>query len=89
MTDQNGYQHLEFRKPDELGREGPYIRGTNIRARVVAVEFYSWHKKDYDAAANDRSLPIEAIREAVDWFDKNRDVAEKDAALERRVLKIK
>lgn len=87
-NNQNRYVHLEW-KPDILGLQGPYIKGRNIRVRLLVADFNSHYKGDYERMAKNRELPVEAIMEAVDWFNKNKAIAEIDAALEQSVLGIK
>lgn len=80
MSTENNYKHLEHR-PGRLVRQ-PYIKGIKIRADTLYSAFVE--KIDDDGSvepgrtpeeiAADYNLPLEAVREAIDWCEKHYDV---------------
>src|SRR5438445_10180988 len=78
------YSHLECR-PGSFYREF-FLRGVNLRpSRLVA-----WMEIEAltpEQAAADRTLPLEAIREAIDYVKTNSDLIAGDLQRERELLR--
>ena len=91
MSTENHYKHLEHR-PGNVARQ-PFIKGIKIRADTLYSD--SIEKIDDDGnvtpgrtpeeIAEDRNLPLEAVREAIDWCEKHIDVVLADRARENRL----
>ena len=91
MSTENNYKHLEHR-PGRLVRQ-PYIKGIKIRADTLYSAFVE--KIDDDGSvepgrtpeeiAADYNLPLEAVREAIDWCEKHYDVMLADRARANRL----
>ena len=80
------YKHLYFRN----GHEIPFIRYEGILTRISAASLgidLRANKDMYgsiDDLAEDRSLPIEAVREAIHWFDEHQEVVIRELTRERQ-----
>ena len=78
------YQHLEAR-PGSFYRE-LFVRGVNLRAsRLVA-----WMEAEGlspNQAAVDRDLPIEAVNEAIEYVQHNREFIAAELDREHRLLR--
>jgi len=85
INGQNGYQHLEFYE----GRAIPRIRGTAIDVGTLMIQYRAWDYKRLEDLAADRDLPVDAVREAYDWYTKNNDVVTAMCSEERRRLGVK
>ena len=95
MNTENEYKHLEYR-PGGIARQ-PYIKGIKIRADTIYSAFVE--KIDDDGSvepgqspeeiAEGRNLPLEVVREAIDWCEKHYDVVLADRARENRLMDAK
>ncbi len=76
----NGYKYLEFR--EHPWRKSPYIIGTNINVGLVVpdykVNYQEKGEKGPEEFARNRSLPLDAVLEMLDWASKNDDIITRD-----------
>jgi uncharacterized protein (DUF433 family) len=63
-----------------------YIKGRNMTARQLVGSMKA-NQLDEQAAAADNRLPIEAVREALVYVERNRELLETEAEIERLMLK--
>jgi uncharacterized protein (DUF433 family) len=91
MSDVPSYPHLETRF-GSLYRQ-PFIKGTRIRAEILYGHTIT--KVDEEGVeagrtaeqlAADFNLPVEAVREAIDWCEKHWDVVVADHDREYRLM---
>jgi uncharacterized protein (DUF433 family) len=66
-------------------RKQLYVKGRNMTARQL-VGAMKANQLDEEAAAADYRLPIEAVREALAYFEKNKELLETEAEIERLML---
>jgi uncharacterized protein (DUF433 family) len=67
-------------------RKQLYVKGCNLTARQLVGGIKANQLDDETAAAN-YELPIEAIREALAYAEKNKELLETEAEIERLMLK--
>lgn len=67
-------------------RQQLYIKGRNLTARQL-VGAMKANQLDAEKAAADFRLPVEAVREALAYAEKNRELLETEAEIERMMLK--
>ena len=67
-------------------RQQLYVQGRNMTARQLVGSMKA-NDLDEAAAAADYSLPVEAVREALVYVEKNRELLETEAEIERLMLK--
>lgn len=67
-------------------RKQLYLQGRNMTARQLVGSMKA-NELDEAAAAADYRLPVEAVREALVYVEKNRDLLETEAEIERLMLK--
>jgi uncharacterized protein (DUF433 family) len=91
MSEEQTYQYLE-RRPGSLYQQ-PYIKGTRIRAEIlyghtIAKEDEEGNEEGQtpEQLAADFNLPVEAVREAIDWCQHHWDVVVADHAREERLM---
>ena len=92
MSTENQYKHLEHR-PGNIARQ-PFIKGIKIRADTLYSDSIENIDDDGNVTpgrtpeeiAEDRNLPLEAVREAIDWCEKHLDVVLADRARENRLM---
>ena len=92
MNTENHYRHLEHR-PGGVARQ-PYLKGIKIRADTLYSASIEHIDDDGNVTpgqtpeelAEDRGLPLEAVREAIDWCQKHYDVVLADRARENRLM---
>jgi hypothetical protein len=53
------------------------------------IQYNAWGYKSLEDLAADRDLPLDAVREAHDWYVKNKDLVTAVCAEERRILGVK
>ena len=90
--DDNNYKYLETR-PGSLYRQ-PFIKGSRIRVEIPYGDNYTGpHDEEGwvvgltpEQLAEDFHVPVEAIREAIDWCEKHWDVVCADHAREDRLM---
>jgi uncharacterized protein (DUF433 family) len=80
------WKHLVARK--HPWRKQLYIKGRNMTVRQLVGGIKANKFTEEQAAAN-YHLPVEAIREALRYFDENPEVIELDAAHERYLEKLR
>jgi uncharacterized protein (DUF433 family) len=83
MSD-NGYQYLEPRPGGNYKQW--YIKGRRIRAEVLYRETIGEDARTPEEVAHDFSLPLEAVREAIDYCLKHPDVIKEDSDSEWETL---
>jgi uncharacterized protein (DUF433 family) len=76
MSTVSDYQHLEPR-PGSNYRQW-FIKGRRIRAAVVYHRIHGPEPATPEEVAADFQIPIESIAEAIDYYEKNRDVIQAD-----------
>jgi hypothetical protein len=67
-------------------RQQLYVKGRSLTARHLVGSMKA-NQLDEAATAADYCLPIEAVREALAYVEKNRDLLETEAEIERLMLK--
>lgn len=67
-------------------RKQLYIKGRNMTARQLVGSMKA-NQLNEEAAAADYRLPVEAVREALAYVEKNRELLETEAEIERLMLK--
>lgn len=78
------WQYLVHRR--HPWRQQLYIKGRNLTARQL-VGTMKANQLDEKKAAADFRLPIEAVREAITYVERNRELLETEAEIERMMLK--
>jgi uncharacterized protein (DUF433 family) len=79
------WQHLVARR--HPWRKQLYIKGRNMTVRQL-IGTVKANRFSVEEAAADLHLPVEAIREALAYFEANPEVIELDAAQERYLLSL-
>lgn len=81
------YRHLEFVE----GERVPYIRGTRISAGGLGCDFRNqgWGYKSLEHLAEDRGLSLEAVKEAIEWYDANKELVTSEFARSRKKCGLK
>jgi uncharacterized protein (DUF433 family) len=67
-------------------RQQLYVKGRNLTARQLVGSMKA-NQLDEEAAAADYRLSVEAVREALAYVEKNRELLETEAEIERLMLK--
>jgi hypothetical protein len=67
-------------------RKQLYVKGRNMTARQLVGSMKANHL-DEAAAAADHRLPVEAVREALVYVDRNKELVETEAEIERLMLR--
>src|SRR6266852_9114494 len=67
-------------------RKQLYIKGRNMTARQLVGSMKA-NQLDEEAAAADNRVPVEAVREAFAYVERNRELLETEAEIERLMLK--
>ena len=67
-------------------RKQLYVKGRNMTARQLVGSMKA-NELDEAAAAADYRLPVEAVREALAYVERNRELLETEAEIERLMLK--
>jgi uncharacterized protein (DUF433 family) len=67
-------------------RKQLYVKGRNMTARQLVGSIQA-NQLDEEAAAADSHLPVEAVREALVYVERNRELLETEAEIERLMLK--
>ena len=67
-------------------RQQLYVKGRNMRARQLVGSMKA-NQLDEAAAAADYRLPVEPVREALAYVEKNRELLETETEIERLMLK--
>lgn len=62
-----------------------YVRGRNLAARQLVGSMKA-NQFDEAVAAADHRLPVEAVREALAYFERNRELLETETEIERLML---
>ncbi len=88
MSSEKEYKYLDGPRPGSLYRQ-LWIKGTRIRAEIL---YYAYIHADEDEPrtpeelAADYGLPVEAVREAIDYCSTHLDVILADHAREDRLM---
>ncbi len=67
-------------------RKQLYVKGRNMTARQLVGSMKA-NQLDEEAAAADYHLPVEAVREALAYVERNKELLETEAEIERLMLK--
>ena len=78
------WQHLVRRQ--HPWRMQLYVKGRNMTARQLVGSMKA-NQMDEAAAAADYRLPVETVREALVYVERNRELLETEAEIERLMLK--
>ncbi len=89
VTDtEKSYPHLEYR-PGSAYRQ-PFLKGRRIR---IAVMYHAVHEKAEprtpEEVARDYDVPVEAVREAVEFAERNPEVLRTDWEREEASLRAR
>jgi len=68
-------------------RKQLYVKGRNMTA-LQLVGSIKANQLDEEAAAADNRVPVEAVREALAYVERNRELLETEAEIERLMLKV-
>jgi uncharacterized protein (DUF433 family) len=88
MSETNGYKYLGPRKGGSLYRQ-LFIKGTRIRAEVIARVVGGKDERTPEEVAADYNLPLDVVLECIKYCDENADLLreeweEEEADLARR-----
>ena len=72
----NGYRFLELR-PGSNYRQ-PFVKGRRIRAEVLFRETVGDEARTPEELAHDFHVPVEAVREAIDFCQRHPEVLKED-----------
>lgn len=81
---QNSYRYLEWRI--YRWRKTPYIKGRNLSVWHLLCSMWA-NKMTPEEVAQDYDLPVEAVYEALDYYENHRELLEAEAEEEREWLK--
>ncbi len=82
---QKKYGQLEFKE----GVEIPYLMSANVRADHIYCLDYNVEGRDINHIAKSRDLPIEEIRQSIEWCTENDDLVARVLAQERKEAGVK
>src|SRR5207253_5591628 len=85
MNENNGYQHLE-RRPGSNYKQ-LFVKGRKIRALILYSQTVGEDARTPEEVAEDYHLPLEVVREAIDYCVHNPDVLREDYDRETANLK--
>lgn len=83
---QEGYQHLVAR--DHSRRRQLYLKGRNLTVGQLVYSMRADHLPP-EQAAERYDLPLEAIQEALEYYQAHREVIDAEAEAEKRYLQEK
>jgi uncharacterized protein (DUF433 family) len=81
---QNSYRYLEWRP--HRWRKTPYIKGRRIWVWHLLEQMWA-NNMTPEEIAQDFGLPVEAVYEALDYYEKHRELLEAEVEEERRRLR--
>ena len=85
MESTNNYKHLEFADGNPI----PYIKGTGRNVGTIGIIFNAWKQyKSPQDLAKDSGLPIDAVVEDLDWYNKNKELVTIECAKERAEIGV-
>lgn len=84
MSSQNNYKYLEARP--HPWRQQLCIKGRNMTVWHLVGTARAWEETPEEAARN-RDLPLEAVLEAYDYYERNRELIESEVEEEGRRLR--
>jgi uncharacterized protein (DUF433 family) len=87
MTNSNNYQFLE-RRPDSNYKQ-LFVKGRKIRAEVIYRQTVGEEPRTPEEVARDYNLPLEAVREAIDYCLHNEDVLQEDRDREMAMIRAR
>ncbi len=67
------YTLLEYKKDEKI----PYLKGTRIRIDIIYCYDYKVERKTPEYIAKNRDLPLQDIRQAIEWCTLNDDLVTK------------
>jgi uncharacterized protein (DUF433 family) len=82
--EQNSYRYLEWRP--HRWRKTPYIKGRRIWVWHLLEQMWA-NNMTPEEIAQDFGLPVEAVYEALDYYEKHRELLEAEVEEERRRLR--
>jgi uncharacterized protein (DUF433 family) len=85
MSEANGYPHLE-RRPGSNYQQ-LFVQGRRIRAEVLYRQTVGVEPRTPEEVARDYDLPVEVVREAIDYCLRNEDELRQDR--ERELANIR
>ena len=85
MSDPNSYQFLE-RRPDSNYKQ-LFVKGRKIRVEVLYRQTVGLEPRTPEEVAQAYSLPLEAVREAIDYCLHNEDVLQGDRDQEMAMIR--
>jgi uncharacterized protein (DUF433 family) len=85
MNENNGYQHLE-RRPGSNYKQ-LFVKGRKIRALILYSQTIGEDARTPEEVAEDYDLPLEVVREAIDYCIRNPGVLREDYDRETANLK--
>ena len=71
------------------GSEIPYLMSANVRADHIYCLDYNVEGRDINHIAKSRDLPIEEIRQSIEWCTENDDLVARVLAQERKEAGVK
>jgi len=84
MAEHNQYKYLQPKRGSNYRQL--FVNG-RIRAEVLYRETIGRDPMTPEMVAQDYHLPVEAIREAIDYCMKNPDILDADRAMEEKTIK--
>jgi len=87
ILNENKYNYLEFYRKEDI----PYIIGTNQNLRVddIYIFRYKTCKLKPEYIARERRLSLEAVLQAIQWCEENRQTLREELAIERKRAGLK
>lgn len=85
MTSENSYKYLE-RRPGSAYKQ-LFTKGRKIRAIVLYSLTRGEDAMTPEEVAKDYDLPVEMVREAIDYCEKNPDILRQDVEMEDKTLR--
>jgi uncharacterized protein (DUF433 family) len=85
MADPNEYKHLGPRLGGSQYRQ-LFIKGTRIRAAIVADDVVGPEQMTPEEAAHNWNLPVEVVLECIDYCEKNADLLRQESEEEEASL---
>jgi uncharacterized protein (DUF433 family) len=77
------FPHITYRRGTS-GIPTPVIRGTGIRVQTVAISHFQWNETA-EALAADYSVPVDMIRNALDFYQAHKEEIDAMIRIEREI----
>jgi uncharacterized protein (DUF433 family) len=87
MIEQNGYQYLEPWPNACTSNRGLFFKGRRLRAEDVYRETVGRESRTPEEVANDFDVPLDALREAIDYCTRHADFLREEG--ERELAQIR